>query len=406
MPEKRNRITLDDILKKFAEFKEIQLNDVEIEAETLELWLPAMAQAILPSLAQKLAPPTPKIAPKPEIPTSIIETDFTPPVMEYPGEVVEVVFGATKAEGGTRSHTFTLGGEKTPPFYFFEKPTPHPPLVTADVFDLRIPLAKAIRVHMEEVMDDPGEWAKLYVDKYGADMITIHLISTDPAVKDTSPNEAAKVVEEVLQAVKVPIIIGGSGSPEKDPLVLAKAAEVSEGERVMLNSATLDVYKPIAEAAKKHNHLVLSWTSIDINQQKELNRKLLDYVPKEQIVIDPTTAALGYGLEYAFTVIERMRLAALLGDAELQMPISCGTTNAWAAREAWKKAPELGPREFRGPIWEAITALTLLLAGGDLFMMMHPAAIKTVKDVTTWATGKRKKDPDYFTRWVDLKIEG
>lgn len=405
MTEKRSKSTLDDILRKFIEFKEIQFSDVELEAETLELWLPSAAQAILPSIAQKLAPLRPEVPAKPEIPTSIIETEFTPPIIEYPGEVVEVNFGATKAEGGTRGHKLTIGGEKVPPFYLFDKPTPHPPLVTADVFDMAIPLPRAIRMHFEDVMEQPGEWAKRYVDKFGADMITIHLISTDPDIKGTSPSQAAKAVEEVLQAVKVPIIIGGSGAPEQDPPVLAKAAEVSEGERVMLNSATLDVWKPIAEAAKKHNQIVLSWTSIDMTLQKELNRKVLDYVPRDQIVIDPTTAALGYGLEYAFTIIERMRLAALLGDKELQMPISCGTTNAWAAREAWKKAPELGPREFRGPIWESITALVLLLAGGDLFMMMHPAAIKAVKDVTKWLSSERKKKPEYFARWDDLKIE-
>ncbi len=166
----------------------------------------------------------------------------------------------------------------------------------------------------------------------------------------------------------------------------------------------MDMWKPVAEAAKAHNQLVLAWTSIDINQQKELNRRLLDYVTPDQIIIDPTTAALGYGLEYAFTIMERMRLAGLMGDSELAYPMSSGTTNAWAAREAWMKNPALGPRELRGPIWESVTALALLLAGVDAFMMMHPAAIKTMFDLIKWLSTRIERKPKDFVDWTSLEI--
>jgi acetyl-CoA decarbonylase/synthase complex subunit delta len=130
-------------------------------------------------------------------------------------------------------------------------------------------------------------------------------------------------------------------------------------------------------------------------------------LPKEDIVIDTTTAALGYGLDYAFSIMERTRLAALMGDTELQHPMSSGTTNAWAAREAWMKmAPEWGPRELRGPIWETVTALTLLLAGVDFFMMIHPAAVKTVKDVISQFTSGHKGDPVKALEWASARLEG
>ena len=80
-----------------------------------------------------------------------------------------------------------------------------------------------------------------------------------------------------------------------------------------------------------------------------------------------------------------------MGDLELAHPMSSGTTNAWAAREAWlKMSAEWEPRELRGPLWEVTTALTLLLAGVDLFMMMHPAAVKTLKDVTNYLDQRQK----------------
>jgi acetyl-CoA decarbonylase/synthase complex subunit delta len=161
-----------------------------------------------------------------------------------------------------------------------------------------------------------------------------------------------------------------------------------------------------AQAVNKNGHIALAFTSMDLNHARELNRKLYEFLPQERIIMDTTTAALGYGLDYAFTVMERARLSALLGDTELQHPLSSGTTNAWAAREAWMKmAPEWGPRELRGPIWETVTALTLCLAGVDVFMMMHPAAVKTLKDVIgKLTTNATKGKPEQIADWVTMKI--
>jgi len=394
---KEDLLNLLDILKRF---QEIELEDVEMEIGDLELWLqPNVAASALPK-ALKMAPP---VTAKP---VSLLQADFVPPVEEYPGQVVEVTLGATKSEGGTRRKSITIGGEKVPAFYLFEAPTPHPPVISLDVFDTKIPLAKPVKMHFKEVLEDPVAWAKLAVDKYGADMITLHLISIDPLIKDTPPSEAAKTVENVLQAVDVPIIIGGCGDPKKDLEVFEKVAAVGDGERFLLSSVTQDMdIERACAIAKKYGHVVLSFTPMDLNQARQLNRRLYDFLPKNQIIMDTTTAALGYGLDYAFTIMERARLAALMGDPELQHPMSSGTTNAWAAREAWKKMePEWGPREFRGPIWETVTALTLLLAGVDLFMMMHPAAVKTLKDVIKHLTSGKSGNPEKIANWVTAKI--
>jgi len=385
---------LFELLSKLGE---LELEDVDLEVGDLEIWLqPAAAGTAI----------TPKVVAPKAKPTELMEAKFVPPVWEYPEKIVEVTLGATKRKGGTRSRTLTIGGETVPAYYLFEKPTPHPPVIVFDVFDAKIPLAKAVKMHVKEVMEDPAAWAKLAVDKFGADMITLHLISTDPLIQDASPKAAAKTVEEVLQAVDVPLAVGGCGDPEKDLKVFEKVAEVAEGERILINSVRLEMdVEKTAKLIKKYGHVALAFTSMDINLARELNRRLYDFLPKEQIVIDTTTAALGYGLDYAFTIMERSRLAGLMGDPQLQHPIASGTTNAWAAREAWMKmAPEWGPRELRGPIWEAVTALTLLLAGVDLFMMMHPAAVKTVKDVIKELMSKNKGKPEKIADWVTLKI--
>jgi len=396
--EKKAGITLDpELLNLLTNFEGIELEDVEIELGDLELWFQPGAVAAAPRV---LAPPKVK-------PTTILEAPFTPPIDTYPGQIAEVKLGATKGEGGTRGKSIFIGGERSPAFYTFENPTPHPPVISFDVFDSKIPLAKAVKMHVRDVLEDPAAWAKLSVDKFGADMITLHLVSIDPLNPTPStPKEAAKTVENVLQAVDVPLIIGGCGDPKKDLEVFEKVTEVAEGERLLISTVTLDMdIERTAKTIKEHGHVALAFSPMDLNQARQLNRRLLEFLPKDQIVMDTTTAALGYGLDYAYTIMERARLAGLMGDPELQQPMSSGTTNAWAAREAWQKMdPEWGPRELRGPIWETVTALTLLLAGVDLFMMMHPAAVKTLKDVIKELTGKGRGEPEKIANWITAKI--
>jgi acetyl-CoA decarbonylase/synthase complex subunit delta len=389
------------LLELLAKLQEVELEDFEMEVGDLEIWLQPGAVA-----APVIAPPKAVAPPVKVKPTQIIETEFIPPVETYPGKVVEVKLGATKSEGGTRGKTVVIGGETTPAFYTFERLTPHPPVISLDVFDMEVPLAKAVKMHVKDVLGDPAAWAKLAVEKFGADMITIHLISIDPLVKDASPKEAVKTVEAVAQAVDVPLVIGGCGDPVKDANVFQEVAETFAGERFLISSITRDMdVERCAKFVKKNGHVALSFTPMDLNLARELNRRLYDFLPKEDIVMDLTTAALGYGLDYAFTNMERARLAALMGDPELAHPMSSGTTNAWAAREAWlKMAPEWEPRELRGPLWEVVTALTLLLAGVDLFMMMHPAAVKTVKDVIAQLLGSKSGNTERLVEWVTVKV--
>jgi acetyl-CoA decarbonylase/synthase complex subunit delta len=386
-----------DLLEALAKFQQIELDDVEIAFDELELRLSPGTVVSVPG-AKPIAVPA-KVKP-----TSLLEAEVGIPIEEYPGKVVEVKLGATKSEGGSRGSTLVIGGETTPAFYNFQSTPPHKPVIAYDVFDwAKIPLAKAVKMHYREVVDDAAEWARLCVDKFGAEMINLHFVSIDPLIKDTSPREAVKKAEDVLQAVDVPIAIGGCGDPKKDLEVFTAIAEVAEGERLLINSVTLDMdIEATANMIKKYGHAVIAFTSMDVNRARELSRKLYDFLPKEDIVMDTTTAALGYGLDYAFTVMERSRLAALKGDPELNHPLSSGTTNAWAAREAWMKmGPQWAPRELRGPIWETVTGQTLLMAGVDYFMMMHPAAAREVGKVID--NLMKNNRPSETVEWVSLR---
>ncbi len=375
-----------------------QLGDVELELEDVEIDVEKLELIFRPGMLI----PKPAVPKKPKV---LLKEKFKPPKEEWLGRVVEVKIGATRSEGGTRDSVVVIGGETAPPYHLFMENPPNPPVIAMDIFDMKISLPKAIKKHYEEVMEDPAEWARLNVEKHHAKVINLHLVSVDPLLKDTTPQQAAKTVEEVLQAVKVPLCVGGCGDPVKDLKVFEKVAEVAQGERILINSVTLDMdVKRAAEITKQYGHAIIAFTSMDLNRARELNRKLYDYLPKESIVMDTTTAAVGYGIDYAFTVMERARLAALMGDEELQHPLAAAASNAWAAREAWiKLPPEWGPKELRGPIWEALTAITLLLAGVDYFMMVHPVAAELTRKVIDGLVKGRKEIPEEVYDWISAE---
>ncbi len=381
-----------ELLKKYGE---VVLEDVEIVVDELELILRPMA-----------APPVVKAPPVKEKPKELLRVEFEEPTMEWTGRIVEVKIGATRSEGGTRNKTLVVGGETEPPVYRLKYGMPHPPVVAMDVFDMKISLPRSIRMHFEDVLEDPAEWAKRCVEKFGADMVNLHLISIDPYIKDTPPSEAAKTVEEVLQAVKVPITVGGCGDPVKDAEVFKKVADVAEGERIVINSLNLDMkLEDIASYLKDKDCVVIAFTPMDLDKARELNRKLYDYLPKDRIMMDTNIAGIGYGIEYGFTVMERARLAALKGDKDLQHPLVAGVTNAWAAREAWMKMdPKYGPREIRGPIWEAVTAITCLLAGADYYMMMHPVSISAFKKLIDYLLSGEPPSAGDVANWVSARF--
>jgi acetyl-CoA decarbonylase/synthase, CODH/ACS complex subunit delta len=404
-------ITADQILALAPQLRElldgvhqVELEHFSMEIGDLELFIPTSGFST-PNPAHTVQVHSP-----PAKPTELIRESYTPMSYSFPGKIREVTLGATRSEGGSRSKSLVIGGATTPAYFDRTRPPAHPPVISLDVFDMPVNLPKVLRETVAEVMDDPAEWAKMNVNKYGADVVTIHLMSTDPLFRNASPASAVKTVEEILQAVDVPLIIGGCGDPKKDAEVFRAVAEKADGERLLINSVTLDMATsktlgPVATAARDHGHVLLAFTGLDLNNAKELNRRLYEFIPPEQIVMDLTTVALGYGLEYSFTIHERARYAALMGDSELAHPVISAATNAWAAREAWMKMPPVfGSRELRGPVWETINAITLMLAGIDLFLMMHPAAVLTMKDMIPRLGKTGNASPEQIADWVGVRL--
>ncbi|ODS35557.1 CO dehydrogenase/acetyl-CoA synthase subunit delta [Candidatus Altiarchaeales archaeon WOR_SM1_SCG] len=374
--------------------KEIEIDNVRIDAEQIEIEISQMAQ-LMPQLPGKMAQPTAEFK-------EAEPFHFTPPAEKYKMQISEVTLGATKSDGGTRECSYTIGGETSPPYYFFEGMPKNKPLVVHDVFDMVIPLPKQIKDYFGDAMQDPGEWAKKRVEM-GAKAVILHLVSTDPNVKDTPIKDAVKAVEEVLQAVKVPVAVGGSGNPEKDPKLLAKVAEVCEGEKVLLNSVDEGMnYKLVAEAIKKYDQRIITLSSMNPDEMKRLNKNMLKIIGSDQIVMDLVTGGVGYGIEYSISAMERSRLAGLKGDLAMALPMACAGSNAWGAREAWMKNDEWGPRELRGPLWEAMTMTIALLCGTDIFLGVHPVAMKTLENVIDSLYGDFPANEVNYESWIEM----
>lgn len=310
---------------------------------------------------------------------------FEIPKEENAGKVVEVFIGATPEQGGTRSRAITIGGSSALPFHFFEGEHPHRPVLAMEVFD-KAPArySGSLLGYFRDVIDKPGEMAKKCVEEYGAELISVRLEGTHPEKGNKSAEEAAETVQEVLESVSVPLIITGHSHFQKINEVMKKACEVTEGENCLINYVETDNYKTIAAACIAYKHSLVAQSPIDVNLAKQLNILLTDMnFPAERIVMDPLTGALGYGLEYTYSIMERIRNEGLAGDRMLSFPMLINSGyESFKVKESWapeKDYPQWGDPELRAAYWEIATAMSLLCAGAELLIMYHPKAVEAVK---------------------------
>jgi acetyl-CoA decarbonylase/synthase, CODH/ACS complex subunit delta len=305
---------------------------------------------------------------------------------KYRSKVGEVVLGATADQGGTRSHTITVGGESALPYLHFEGEIPNRPVVALEIWDMApAEWNPCLAAYYGDVYGDVAAWARKCVDEYGADLIQLRLKSADPDLKDSSPEECAATVKKVLAAVGVPLIVVGCGNKDKDNLLYPAVAEAAAGENLLLGVAEQDNYKAITSACMAHKHNIIAQSPIDINICKQLNILIAEMSTAlvNKIVIDPTIASLGYGIEYSYSIMERARGGALQGDKMLAMPMIGNVGfEAWRAKEAnlpAEEEPGWGEQEERGLMWEATTAMAYLQSGMNILVMRHPRAVQLVK---------------------------
>ncbi|MDP2921664.1 MAG: acetyl-CoA decarbonylase/synthase complex subunit delta [Candidatus Omnitrophota bacterium] len=289
-------------------------------------------------------------------------------IEKWQDKISEVTIGAKKP--------VKIGGETGIFFIDGEDKCPNPPKVAMEVWDME-PEAwpETLKANFGKALKTPGEWAKMCAEKFGADIICLRLASIHPDSKNTSSQDAGKVLEEILGAVSIPLIVIGSGSPEKDNDVLLHCANISKGQNCLFGIATQNNYKTLTAACVSNGHSIISEAPIDINIAKQLNILICDMqFPADKIVIHHATGALGYGLEYTYSIMERTRLAGISGDKMLSMPMI-----SFVGQEAWRtKEAKTGAKDT-GIMWEITSATAYLNSGADILVLNHPKAVSETK---------------------------
>jgi acetyl-CoA synthase len=312
-------------------------------------------------------------------------TAFTPRKERCEMPVCTVKLGALRTEGGTRGRTYSIGGATAMPFHLWEGESPNPPRVAMEVFDVvseKCP--RVLRDIYGDLLQQPAEMAKACVEKYGADLISVRLEGTHPEKGNRTAEQAVELVKSVLAAVEVPLIITGHNHYERNNEVMKAVAAACAGEKLLLNWVEQNNYRTIGGAAMGYGHCVVSQSPIDVNISKQMNILLTNMdLKREQIVIDPLTGAMGYGIEYSYSVMERIRLTGLNGDAMLAMPMIASPGQECAKikelRASEKDMPAWGDLRRRATIWELTTAMSLLYAGADILIMYNPEAVAALK---------------------------
>jgi acetyl-CoA decarbonylase/synthase complex subunit delta len=296
----------------------------------------------------------------------------------YSGKIFEVAIGVDK--------TAVFGGENVLPFHAFEGSVPNRPVIAYEIQDIApADWPDEVRKVYDGVSGDPVKWAKYCQDELNANAVALRLVGTHPDRDNHTPEDAAKTVKDVLSAINIPLIILGSNHIEKDSSVLVAASEAAKNKNCIIGKAQEGNYKTIAAAAMANNHKLIAMSELDINLSKQLNILITQMgFLKERLITDPMCSALGYGLEYTYSVMERIRLAALTqNDAIMQPPMVADVgMYVWKIKETQaseSELPQWGTIKERGVAWEAVTASSLLVSGAELLIMRHPEAVKAVE---------------------------
>ena len=304
---------------------------------------------------------------------------------KWTSAISEVVIGATKDQGGTRAKTVTVGGQTTLPFMTFEGQVPNRPVIAGFIADIVPDWPDVLKNAIGKEINSPVQWAQKCVEQYGVDLISLKLLGADPSGKDASASDCTKVVKDVLEAVDVPLIIWGCGSEEKDNIILPECSQAAKGENCLIGSAKESNYRTIVAICKADKHKLIAEAPCDINLGKQVNILLQDAgFDLKDVVGFQTTAALGYGLDYVYTILERARITGLKGDKLMAIPQICDVGGeTWRVKEASADEdilPGWGKLEKRGPMWEAACAGVYLQAGADILVMAHPRAIENIQE--------------------------
>lgn len=276
--------------------------------------------------------------------------------------------------GGFGARSVKVGGETCMPFLFEEGGMPNAPVVALEILDCPPEdWPDDITRAYSGAAGDPVAWARSCVKEFGVKLLCVRLQSLHPDWGSRSADEAIAKLKAILREAGVPLIVAGCGDDERDNDALPKVSQALKGENCLLGMATQTNYKTLAATCLADGHSIIAESPIDVNIAKQVNILISDMgFDPARIVMHPTTTSLGYGMEYVYSIMERSRLAAFMGDKMLAMPFIL-----FVGQEVWK-IKEAKENKVQGINWELATAVSMIQSGGDIIVMRHPEAAQSV----------------------------
>lgn len=217
--------------------------------------------------------------------------------------------------------------------------------------------------------------------KLGASYVSVYFNIDSEADID----ESIVVFEKIQQSAKIPLIVRGSGQKDLDAKFLPKIVKIVQKPVIIAFAQDLN-YKPIVESIlespiKDEIKLVLR-APIDINLTKELNLLCMDMgFSSENILMDTDTGCVGMGLDYGYSIIERLKIAKKEGDKTLNPPVI-----VFSGEESFKSKESKSDdfKDTRGELKtrfhtiEIATTMALITAGADIVVCHNPKTIETI----------------------------
>jgi len=267
-----------------------------------------------------------------------------------------------------------IGGENSLLFMHEEIQIQQKPLVACEVV-MNIPKNYPELLGQDENLVNAAKSA----EQSGADLLAVrfNIETSEESAK------SKELLKEILVKTSLPLIITGSFKRDLDKELLPELAKVAD-RKCTIGVVEEENFKEIAPVVRDCGHNIIARTPIDINLTKQLNILLIEMgFEANRILIDPNTGSLGYGLDYAYSIVERIKMAALTGDTMLNMPvITFVGEEAWKTKEAksTQVPEEWGDYKTRAVSWECITASSMLISGSNIVVMRHPEAVKYIKN--------------------------
>lgn len=177
------------------------------------------------------------------------------------------------------------------------------------------------------------------------------------------------------------LMIRGSGNDDIDRLLIPELLKVSDKIEIVA-TVNENNYKQIVPITSKNNQIISIRTPIDINLAKEMNILVSDMGQSlDKIFIDSDIGGLGYGLDYGYSMIEKIKLEGN-NDKYLNMPIiSFAGEESLKTKEAKSDmmTEHYGKLKDRAEMFEIGAVSAVISAGANIVVINNPKTIEVLK---------------------------